>query len=110
MQAIVDHHHHNVDPKVASKVRFQEPNGEQNPSLIQDESREDLVQDSGDKPSTEDKDDQNEKTKLLETSSGDNKENAEKAKDNAEKAKDNETESENKKNEGSTAKKAPIVP
>ncbi|XP_071868595.1 solute carrier family 12 member kcc isoform X2 [Bombus fervidus] len=43
VQAIVDHHH-NVDVKIATKVRFQEP-GSQNPNAV-DEAQEKLVQET----------------------------------------------------------------
>ncbi|XP_076233793.1 solute carrier family 12 member kcc isoform X2 [Calliopsis andreniformis] len=93
VQAIVDHHH-NVDVKVATKVRFQEP-GSQNPNAT-DEAQEKLVQDEASKdPQAGDSNDgveetkegSDEETKLIGGSpKQDNKENTEKeAKENEEK-------------------------
>ncbi|CAD1480049.1 unnamed protein product, partial [Heterotrigona itama] len=45
VQAIVDHHH-NVDVKVATKVRFQEPGSQNSNNAVVDEAQEKLVQDS----------------------------------------------------------------
>lgn len=91
-------HHHNVDVKVATKVRFQEP-GSQNPNIV-DEAQEKLVQDSdaskdgeaGDATDTgeETKEENEEETKLIGGSpKQENKENTEKeAKENEEKKTD----------------------
>ncbi|XP_076762530.1 solute carrier family 12 member kcc isoform X8 [Xylocopa sonorina] len=94
VQAIVDHHH-NVDVKVATKVRFEEPKS-QNPSMV-DEAQEKLVQEAdackegemGDANETgeEAKEGNDEETKLIGGSpKQENKENTEKeAKENEEK-------------------------
>lgn len=100
VQAIVDHHH-NVDVKIPSKVRFQEP-GSQNANDV-DEAQEKLVsQDSeqkepegtvnGEKTEDEPKDNTDEETKLIGGSpKTENKENAQKeAKENEQ---DNKAES-----------------
>ncbi|XP_043515208.1 solute carrier family 12 member 4 isoform X2 [Frieseomelitta varia] len=98
VQAIVDHHH-NVDVKVATKVRFQEP-GSQNSNVV-DEAQEKLVQETeggkegeetGEANETGDeaKEDNEEETKLIGGSpKQENKENTEKeAKENEEKKAD----------------------
>ncbi|XP_012150143.1 solute carrier family 12 member kcc isoform X3 [Megachile rotundata] len=94
VQAIVDHHH-NVDAKIPTKVRFQEP-GSQNPNI--DEAREKLVQENetgkgleagdGNETGEETKEGNDEETKLIGGSpKQDNKENAEKEeKENEDKA------------------------
>lgn len=98
VQAIVDHHH-NVDVKVATKVRFQEP-GSQNSNV--DEAQEKLVQETeggkeggeetGEANETGDeaKEGNEEETKLIGGSpKQENKENTEKeAKENEEKKAD----------------------
>ncbi|KAK9296418.1 hypothetical protein QLX08_009570 [Tetragonisca angustula] len=98
VQAIVDHHH-NVDVKVATKVRFQEP-GSQNSNVV-DEAQEKLVQETeggkegeetGEANETGDeaKEGNEEETKLIGGSpKQENKENTEKeAKENEEKKAD----------------------
>lgn len=95
VQAIVDHHH-NVDVKVATKVRFQEP-GSQNPNAV-DEAQEKLVQETEGKEGEADvndggeeaKEGNEEETKLIGGSpKQENKENTEKeAKENEEKKTD----------------------
>lgn len=95
VQAIVDHHH-NVDVKVATKVRFQEP-GSQNPNAV-DEAQEKLVQEMEGKEGEADvndageeaKEGNEEETKLIGGSpKQENKENTEKeAKENEEKKTD----------------------
>ncbi|KAF7394771.1 hypothetical protein HZH66_007945 [Vespula vulgaris] len=108
VQAIVDHHH-NVDVKVPSKVRFQEP-GSQNTNEA-DEAQEKLVQDSEQKDSEgtvnneksdeESKENPDEETKLISGSpKTENKENAQKE------AKENEQEN---KAESPSSKKPPTL-
>ncbi|XP_043672366.1 solute carrier family 12 member 4 isoform X2 [Vespula pensylvanica] len=108
VQAIVDHHH-NVDVKVPSKVRFQEP-GSQNTNEA-DEAQEKLVQDSEQKDSEgtvnsekseeESKENPDEETKLIGGSpKTENKENAQKE------AKENEQEN---KAESPSSKKPPTL-
>lgn len=90
-------HHHNVDVKVATKVRFQEP-GSQNSNVVVDEAQEKLVQETeggkegeetGETNETGDegKEGNEEETKLIGGSpKQENKENTEKeAKENEEK-------------------------
>lgn len=91
-------HHHNVDVKVATKVRFQEP-GSQNSNVMQDEAQEKLVQETdggkegeetgeaGNETGDEAKEGNEEETKLIGGSpKQENKENTEKeAKENEEK-------------------------
>ncbi|XP_035732735.1 solute carrier family 12 member 6-like isoform X6 [Vespa mandarinia] len=108
VQAIVDHHH-NVDVKVPSKVRFQEP-GSQNTNEGE-EAQEKLVQDSEQKDSEgignsekseeESKDNPDEETKLIGGSpKTENKENAQKE------AKENEQEN---KSDSPSSKKPPTL-
>ncbi|XP_017890566.1 solute carrier family 12 member 4 isoform X2 [Ceratina calcarata] len=109
VQAIVDHHH-NVDVKVATKVRFQEP-GSQNPNAAMDEAQEKLVQeteagkegeaDGGNEAMEDAKEGNDEETKLIGGSpKQENKENTEKE------AKENEE----KKPESPESKKPTITP
>ncbi|KAG7203194.1 hypothetical protein KM043_010300 [Ampulex compressa] len=116
VQAIVDYHHNvdhhqNVDVKVATKVRFQEP-GSQNPNAV-DEAQEKLVQEtelnskeaagteSNEKPE-DPKENQDEETKLIGGSpKQENRENTEKE------AKENEQEN---KTGSPESKKATITP
>lgn len=108
MQAIVDHHH-SVDVKVATKVRFQEP-GSQNSNAV-DEAQEKLMPEAeaskepdaaeGNEAAEEAKDGSDEETKLIGGSpKQDNKENTEKE------AKENEE----KKTESPESKKLTITP
>ncbi|XP_076638687.1 solute carrier family 12 member kcc isoform X5 [Colletes latitarsis] len=107
VQTIVDHHH-NVDVKIATKVRFQVP-GSQNPNVV-DEAQEKLVQenetgkesDTGDaSDGVEEAKEGDEETKLIGGSpKQDNKENTEKE------AKENEE----KKSESPEAKQVTITP
>ncbi|XP_034177668.1 solute carrier family 12 member kcc isoform X2 [Osmia lignaria lignaria] len=108
VQAIVDHHH-NVDAKIPTKVRFQEP-GSQNPNAI-DEAQEKLVNENetgketeageGNEATEETKEGNDEETKLISGSpKQENKENTEKE----------EKENEEKNAENPDAKKPPITP
>ncbi|XP_076667536.1 solute carrier family 12 member kcc isoform X2 [Andrena cerasifolii] len=108
VQAIVDHHH-SVDVKVATKVRFQEP-GSQNSNAV-DEAQEKLMPEAeaskepdageGNEAAEEAKDASDEETKLIGGSpKQDNKENTEKE------AKENEE----KKTESPESKKPTITP
>ncbi|XP_076165217.1 solute carrier family 12 member kcc isoform X2 [Ptiloglossa arizonensis] len=107
VQTIVDHHH-NVDVKIATKVRFQEP-GSQNSNIV-DEAQEKLVQDTEtakesdtgeSNDGVEEAKEGDEETKLIGGSpKQDNKENTEKE----------EKENEKKKTESTDSKQPTITP
>ncbi|XP_018363501.1 PREDICTED: solute carrier family 12 member 4 isoform X3 [Trachymyrmex cornetzi] len=114
VQAIVDHHH-NVDAKVPTKVRFQEP-GNQSTNITDDtklmqetelNNKEDAEEEANDKDEAKEN---NEETQLIGGSpKAENKENTEKEAKEAE-AKETENDAQENKNQSPEIKKPTITP